>query len=61
MSEVIEVFKLEDTNTTEGEKTAEEMEDDKESAVSKETTEEDNYMELYVEKELKDKFDPLSI
>lgn len=24
------------------------------------TTEEDNYMELYVEKELKDKFDPLS-
>ena len=61
MSEVIEVFKLEDTNTTEGEKTAEEEENDKESVVSKETTEEDNYMELYVEKELKDKFDPLSI
>jgi len=28
--------------------------------VLKETSEEDNYMELFVQKEIKEKFDPLS-
>ena len=31
-----------------------------EKSLIKETSEEDNYMELYVQKEINDKFDPLS-
>ena len=34
-------------------------EGDGDASVPKESTEEDNYMELYVEKELKSKFEPL--
>jgi len=54
-SEVSEIF---DVSVKEPEIEVQETEA-KESEAAKETTEEDNYMELYVEKELKDKIDPL--
>ena len=47
-----DIFDKQKGSTVEGEA-------DAEASIAKATSEDDNYMELYVDKELKEKFDPL--